>query len=103
MSLFDSVMRNAYEKAGVPFDETKIHIGGDQLTRERFSSAKRLLLGTKNVSDTFDHLSPVTAEFFHLSMKLLSVCHKRLYNTNNGRDNESRARPHPKEQCEPRC
>ena len=47
-----------------------IHIGGDQLTRERFGTALRLRIGnTKERS--FANLGPATFEFFHLGMNYL--------------------------------
>jgi hypothetical protein len=62
-----------------PEQRLNVNIGGDQLTRERFSHAKLLRLGNAQ-SDNFDLLSPVTFEFFHLAMNFLeTVIFKRLY------------------------
>ena len=48
-----------------------IHIGGDQLTRERFGTALRLRIGnTKERSSA--NLGPATFEFFHLGMNYLN-------------------------------
>ena len=47
----------------------RIHIGGDQLTRERFTEAKKLRMGCLEESDALKHLGHVTFEFFHLDMK----------------------------------
>ena len=82
---YESLMTTVHKKAGVDYNNIKIHIGGDQLTRERFSSAKLLLIGAPTASDRFEHLSPISSEFFHLAMKMLNVTFKRLYNTNSGR------------------
>lgn len=56
-----------------------IHIGGDQLTRERFSGAKRLRAASITPKDRFEHLSPITFEFFHLQMSVLTLFYKLLY------------------------
>jgi hypothetical protein len=56
-----------------------IHIGGDQLTRERFSGAKRLRAAAVTSTDRFEHLSPITFEFFHLQMCILTMLYKLLY------------------------
>jgi hypothetical protein len=60
------------------------HIGGDQLTRERMSGAKRLRAERLSASCTaeskFVHLTPITSEPFHLCMKVLSYLYKVLFN-----------------------
>ena len=53
--------------------------GGDALTRERFSGAKRLRAGADNTADRFGHLGPITFEFFHLQMNCLKVFNYSLY------------------------
>lgn len=60
------------------------HVGGDQLTRERMSGAKRLRAGRINADcpaeSKFAHLTPITSEPFHLCMKVLSYLYKVLFN-----------------------
>lgn len=56
-----------------------MHIGGDQLTRERFSGAKRLRKDAITEEERFEHLSPITFELFHLQMTLLTMFYKLLY------------------------
>ncbi|KAL5019139.1 hypothetical protein ScPMuIL_004861 [Solemya velum] len=63
--------------------ETKVHIGGDQLTRERFSGAKRLRSGALTDKEKFTHLSPIRFELFHLQMNVLQMFYKLLYNNNS--------------------
>ena len=53
--------------------------GGNQLTRERFSGAKKLRAGSDVCKDKFGHLSPITFEFFHLLMNLLKAFNHFLY------------------------
>lgn len=57
-----------------------IHIGGDQLTRERFSGGKKKLRAAA-LTDTerFCHLLPITFELFHLQMSRLLVWNQQLY------------------------
>lgn len=75
-------MEGVYQEAGVgKEDMPNILIGGDQLTRERFSSAKLLRLGGESTSERFQKLTPVVSHFFHMGMKLLNVCFKRLWST----------------------
>jgi hypothetical protein len=58
----------------------KVHIGGDQLTRERLFDAKRLLIGAPTADGRFDDLSPITSEYFHMA-----VSYKNLYNQDSSR------------------
>ncbi len=75
-------MEAVHQEAGISTDDMPtIQIGGDQLTRERFSSAKLLRLGVDSPSDRFAKLTPVASHFFHMAMKLLKVCFKRLWST----------------------
>lgn len=67
-------------------DNTKIHIGGDLLTRERFSGAKVLRASEGNVEDRFGHLGPITFEMFHLLMNYLKVYFDYLYSDKSTRD-----------------
>jgi hypothetical protein len=77
-----SKMESLYAEAGISkHNMPNIQIGGDQLTRDRFSWAKLLRLGTDSPSDRFDKLKPVSNEFFHMAMKLLAVCFKQLWST----------------------
>ncbi|CAC5417451.1 unnamed protein product [Mytilus coruscus] len=71
---YENVIDELHQKANVDLkDEDCFHIGGDQLTRERFSGAKRLRAGTDNIQDKFGHLHPITFEFFHLLMNFLKA------------------------------
>ena len=73
-------MESIYEQAAISKDSMpSIQIGGDQLTRERFSSSKLLRIGTNSQSNRFDRLTPISCEFFHMAMKILKVCFKRLW------------------------
>ncbi len=73
--------REMRQKAGVPPDDnTRLHIGGDQLTRERFSHALHLRLRNPYNDERIDQLGPVTFEFLHLMMNILTkMIYHRLY------------------------
>ena len=78
LSNYERLVHNVFQKANTPLQQ--IHIGGDQLTRERFSHSKRLRLGVNHNPGNFSCLSPITAEFFHLDMNFLEkVIFRRLY------------------------
>jgi hypothetical protein len=80
LKTYVSDMENIYVDAGYTTENMpNVQIGGDQLTRERFSCAKSLRLGTKTPSERFDKLFPVSCEFFHMAMKCLTVCFKNLW------------------------
>ncbi|CAC5424882.1 unnamed protein product [Mytilus coruscus] len=71
---YENVIDELHQKANADLkDEDCFHIDGDQLTRERFSGAKRLRAGTDNIQDRFGHLHPITFEFFHLLMNFLKA------------------------------
>jgi len=79
---YKTKMESVYQEAG--YDQTTmpcIQIGGDQLTRDRESSAMLLRLGTELASKRFAKLFPVVCEFFHMDMKILGVAFKRLWST----------------------
>ena len=60
---YESLVKEVHDKAGLHLeDDSHIHIGGDQLTRERFSGAKRLRVIADTTSERFIHLSPITFE-----------------------------------------
>lgn len=57
-----------------------VQIGGDQLTRERFSGAKGLRAGSLRPKDRFENLHPITFELFHTAMNFLTLMYKVLMN-----------------------
>ncbi|XP_070532786.1 uncharacterized protein [Ptychodera flava] len=84
LEFYEETLNDVYTKADIPFDDkVKVHIGGDQLTRDRFSGAKRLRIGGATAMERFDHLSPITFEFFHMQMNYLQVFYKVLYKENS--------------------
>ena len=44
MHEYERVIANVYHEAGIPLADNRVHIGGDQLTRERMSGAKGLMV-----------------------------------------------------------
>ncbi|XP_071153480.1 uncharacterized protein [Mytilus edulis] len=80
MDYYENFLSDTYEKAGLDFNNnTHVHCGGDQLTRERYSGAKRLRSGAATPSNRFEHLSPITFELFHMQMNYVKLIFKRLY------------------------
>lgn len=65
MDSYEDHIVDIYRKANFNLDGVKVHIGGDQLTRERFSGAKRVRQQAATERERFLHLSPITFEFFH--------------------------------------
>ena len=55
------------------FENVKITLGGDQLTRVCFDSAKNLCAGTHTATERLEQLSPVIEELFHVEQDLLEV------------------------------
>jgi hypothetical protein len=70
---YETTVLEVCEAAGVPEEDISIHIGGDQLTRERFSGAKCLRAHGLSRQDSLNHLSPITCEWFHTEMALMQV------------------------------
>ena len=71
MDHYEDMIQEIYTEAGKHLP--KIHVGGDQLTRERFSGAKRLRAHRKVAKHRFANLGPITFELFHMMMNLLQV------------------------------
>lgn len=60
-------------------DVPNVHIGGDQLTRERFSGAKGLRTGGATPEQRFDHLYPISFEMWNTGMNFLTLIFKVLF------------------------
>ena len=74
-------------QSGSLAENCTLHIGGDQLTRERFSYGKFLRIGNINPRDRFDHIGPITFEFFHLGMNFMEkVIFRRLWKKDSERE-----------------
>lgn len=76
---YEEDLSNCYDKAGIDFKDVKIHVGGDQMTRERFSGAKCLRDRHKDSQAAFAHLSPITFELFHMLMNFAENTFKDLF------------------------
>jgi hypothetical protein len=72
------MVEELYKSAHIPVPD-RVHVGGDQLTRVRFSTAKLMMLGALKASDRLGNLGPITCEFFHLAMNFLQLCVDVLY------------------------
>lgn len=84
---YENIVETTFNAAGKEVtDDVKIHIGGDQLTRERFSGAKGLRAAENNVKNRFGHLTPVTFEMFHLLMNFLQGFFDFLYSDKSAGD-----------------
>jgi hypothetical protein len=83
MDSYEDHITDIYRKANTDLDGIKIHVSGEQLTRERFSGAKRVRQQAATEKEQFVHLSPITFEFFHLQMAFLTMFYKTLYNENS--------------------
>ncbi|XP_006814411.1 uncharacterized protein LOC102801398 [Saccoglossus kowalevskii] len=80
LDFYEETLNQIYTKAEISYDDNvTVHIGGDQLTRDRFSGAKRLRIRGATASERFGHLSPITFEFFHMQMNYLALFYKILY------------------------
>ena len=83
---YESTIQKLIQDGGLP-EHIKIHIGGDQLTRERFSYGSFLRIGNRNPHDRFAHLGPITFEFYHLGMNFMEkVIFRRLWKDDSQRD-----------------
>ena len=78
---YQDICETVYRSAEKPLP--KVHIGGDQLTRERFSGAKKLRAAGLTESERLANLQPITFELFHLQMAVLTAFYQILYDTQN--------------------
>ena len=83
---YENILETCYQKSGLSFDAVKIHIGGDQLTRERFSGAKNLRDHHFAAKERFDHLGPITFEFFHMVMNYVQLIFDELYDSSSANE-----------------
>ena len=82
LEFYTNTVIDGYNKAGRQVtEETRIHIGGDQLTRERFSGAKAMRAHDNDPHDRFQCLTPISFEFFHMHMNYLKMAFKIFYNS----------------------
>lgn len=86
---YQSLLNTASAGAGLEENDLRVHIGGDQLTRERFSGAKVLRANEDDPSARFESLSPITFELFHLHMNFLKMCFDVLYKKDSVHDQGS--------------
>jgi hypothetical protein len=71
---YQELCDSTFQAAEPPTQKTQI--GGDQLTREIFSGAKRLRAAALTEIERLEELSPMTFDLFHLQMTGLSVLTK---------------------------
>ncbi|XP_061184242.1 uncharacterized protein LOC133192263 [Saccostrea echinata] len=82
LDFYTKTVAEAFQKAGKDVsEETRIHIGGDQLTRERFSGAKAMRAHDENSLDRFQLLTPISFELFHMHMNYLKMVFKVFFNS----------------------
>ena len=86
LAFYENVVAEACDAEGRDVNDLFIHIGGDQLTRERFSTAKTLRAHEDNRRDRFENLSPIIFKFFHMHMNFLAMAFKTLYNDRSAQD-----------------
>lgn len=60
MDSYEDHIADIYRKANTNLDGVRVHIGGDQLTMEQFSGAKRVRQQAATERERFVHLSPIT-------------------------------------------
>ena len=81
LAFYEELVVDISQKTGINESEFFVHIGGDQLTRERFSGAKALRGHEDLPRNRFENLSPITFDLFHMNMNFLKMAFKTLYNT----------------------
>lgn len=86
LAFYEKTVVDACDAAGADSSDVHIHIGGDQLTRERFSGAKALRAHEDTPLNRFENLSPITFEFFHMHMNFLKMAFSTLYDTKSVQD-----------------
>jgi hypothetical protein len=83
LDFYENFLEQCHEKAGISYEGARIHIGGDQMTRDRFSGAKNLRGHHKDDKYAFRHLSPITFELFHMVMNFMQVMFNELYSVHS--------------------
>ncbi|CAC5386827.1 unnamed protein product [Mytilus coruscus] len=86
LDFYEKCLKDAHDEAGKQLSDQTFQIGGDQLTRERFSGAKSLRAHHLNPADKFSHLSPITFELFHMLMAYLKMSLNITYKQESGQD-----------------
>ncbi len=86
MKMYEDEIQPVYHLAQKELNGQQIHIGGDQLARERFSGAKRLRIGAGNAYQGFQHLGPITFELFHRMMNLLQLMFRQLFKESSAQE-----------------
>ena len=67
---YEQLLAKVVQESGIG-DDMKFVVGGDQLTRERFTEALLLRLGNLAPHDRFAHIGRCVSEFFHLGMNYM--------------------------------
>ncbi len=80
---YDKLIRSSFSEADTEIPMGRIHIGGDQKTRERFSGSKNVLAGCVTDEERCTVLGPITFEMFHFKMKVLNVIYQILYKSDS--------------------
>jgi len=75
---YEKLIVDLFTSAGISVENKNIHVGGDQLSRDRFTSAKLMVIGSPTPVDRLEHIGNFTFEFFHLQMNLLQVSYDVL-------------------------
>ena len=78
---YEDTISNFFEEAASTVQ--KVHVGGDLLTRERFTGAKGLRSGCATEKERFDNLYPITFEMWHTAMNFLLLIFKSLFDENS--------------------
>ena len=86
LASYESLISESCTGAGKNFEGFLVHIGGDQLTRERFSQAKCLRAHEDTAKDRFENLSPITFELFHMHTSFLQMVYSILFSASSSQD-----------------
>ena len=82
LEFYTNTVVDGYNKAGREVtEETRIHIGGDQVTRERFSGAKAVRAHDNDPHDRYQCLRPISFEVSHMHINYLKIIFKVFYNS----------------------
>ena len=86
LAFYQTLISESCVAAGKDIDGFLVHVGGDQLTRERFSQAKCVRAHEDTPEDRFENLSPITFELFHMHMNFLQMAYSILFNASSAQD-----------------